>query len=117
MMVLRRHRVRRRNDCVFLRGKNGSTQLRIEIGLAIRELFLQTAIRKFDRHELMMIARLAPGPERFVRDGVVTGAARNVIGAIAHRAAAADVQAKLQTARPKTASPIERTFRPEIMPL
>src|SRR2546423_1922882 len=75
------------------------------------------AIRKLDGHKLMMIARLPRGPERFVRDRVISSAARNIIGAATHRSATGDVQTKFQTARTETRSPIKRSLRPEIVPL
>src|SRR5256885_769795 len=74
-------------------------------------------VGKFDGDELMMIPRLARRGERLVRDGVISGAAGDVIRALANGAAARDVQTKLEAMRPKTQAPIQRALGPEVVPL
>ena len=68
-----------------------------------------------------MITRVPRRRQWFVGDCVVAGVAREIITArlasCANRAAAIEIQTKLQAVRMKTAAPIERLLGSKIMPL
>src|SRR5450755_1204757 len=77
--------------------------------------------RIFQGDEAVTVVRLSRRAQRLVADRIITGAARAVIvrraAAAADRAAAVEIEAKLDASRPETLGPIERLTRLEIVPL
>src|SRR5712691_11461080 len=119
IVLLGRHRPGGGDNRSLVPGKNRSTQLWIEVRLAIGQLVLQMLTRKFQSNELMMVPSPAGSRQRLIRERVITSAAGNIIslGPVTDCTTPFHVQAEFDAARTKARSPIERPVCLEIVPL